>query len=49
MEKSQFVDIAILDETPVRRLKHIAINRNQILVEILDRKCVKWGLAFHYE
>jgi hypothetical protein len=49
MEKSQFVDIAILDETPVRRSKYTAINRNQILVEILDRKCVKWGLAFHYE
>jgi hypothetical protein len=49
MGKSQFVDIAILDETPVRRSKHTAINRNQILVEILDRKCVKWGLAFHYE
>ena len=46
MGKNQFVDIAILDETPVRRLKHITINRNQILVEILDRKCVKWGLAF---
>jgi hypothetical protein len=45
MEKSQFVDIAILDETPVRRSKHIAINRNQILVEILDRKCAKGGFS----
>jgi hypothetical protein len=45
MEKSQFVDIAILDETPVRRLKHIAINRNQILVKILDRKCAKGGFS----
>jgi hypothetical protein len=45
MEKSQFVDIAILDETPVRRLKHIAINRNQILVEILDRKYAKGGFC----
>jgi hypothetical protein len=45
MEKSQFVDIAILDETLVRRFKHIAINRNQILVEILDRKCAKGGFS----
>ena len=34
-----------LDKTPVRRLKHIAINRNQILVEILDRKCAKGGFS----
>jgi hypothetical protein len=45
MEKNQFVDIAILDETPVRRLKHIAINRNQILVEILDRNSAKGGFS----
>jgi hypothetical protein len=45
MGKSQFVDIAMLDETPVRRLKHTAINRNQILVEILDRKCAKGGFS----
>jgi hypothetical protein len=45
MEKSQFVDIAILDEIPVRRLKHIAINRNQILVEILDRECTTGGFS----
>jgi hypothetical protein len=46
MEKIQFVDIAILDETPVRRLKHIAINRNQILVKILDRNGPKGGFSF---
>lgn len=45
MEKSQFVDIAILDETLVRRLNRIVINRNQILVEILDRKCAKGGFS----
>jgi len=45
MEKNQFVDIAILDETPVIRLKHIAINRNQILVEILDRNSAKGGFS----
>jgi hypothetical protein len=45
MEKSQFVNIAILDETPVRRLKHIAINRNQILIEILDRTSPKEGFS----
>jgi hypothetical protein len=45
MEKSQFVDIAMLNETPVRRLKHIAINKNQILVEILDRRCAKGGFS----
>jgi hypothetical protein len=45
MEKNQFVDIAILDETPARRLKHIAINRNQILVEILDRNSAKGGFS----
>ena len=45
MEKSQFVDITILDETPVRRLKHIAIDRNQILVEILDRNSPEGGFS----
>jgi hypothetical protein len=45
MEKNQFVDIAILDETPVSRLKHIAINRNQTLVEILDRNSVMGGFS----
>jgi hypothetical protein len=43
MEKSQFADIAILDVTPVRRLKPIAINRNQILIEISDRNSPKEG------
>jgi hypothetical protein len=43
MEKSQFADIAILDVTPVRRLKPITINRNQILIEILDRNSPKEG------
>jgi hypothetical protein len=45
MEKSQFADIAILDVTPVRRLKPIAINRNQILIEILDRNSPKEGFS----
>jgi hypothetical protein len=48
MERNQFVDIAIL-KAPVRRLKHIAINRNQILVEILDRMVIREDLAYHYE
>jgi hypothetical protein len=45
MEKSQFADIAILDVTPVRRLKHIAIKRNQNLIEILDRNGPKGGFS----
>jgi hypothetical protein len=45
MEKSQFADIAILDVTPIRRLKSIAINRNQILIEILDRNSSKEGFS----
>ena len=45
MEESQFVDTAILDETPVRRLKHIAINRNQVLVKIFDRKYAMGGFS----
>ena len=33
------------DETPIKRLKHITINRYQILAEILDRKCAKGGFS----
>jgi hypothetical protein len=41
MEKNQFVDIAILVETPVRMMKHIGISRNQIL----DRNDPKGGFS----
>jgi hypothetical protein len=43
MEKGQFADIAILEETPVRRF--LWINRNQILIEILDRNNPKGGFS----
>ncbi|MDQ3838385.1 MAG: hypothetical protein M3297_03860 [Thermoproteota archaeon] len=45
MEKNQFVDLAILDEILVSGMKHIGINRNQVLVEILDRNSAKGGFS----
>jgi hypothetical protein len=44
MEEYRFVD-AILDETPGRRLMLITINRNQTLVEILNRNSSKGGFS----
>jgi hypothetical protein len=37
MEKNQFVALANVDEIPVRKLKHVEIDRNQILVEMFNK------------
>jgi hypothetical protein len=36
MEKNRFVELANVFEIPVRKMKHVRIDRNEILVEIVD-------------
>jgi hypothetical protein len=36
MEKTQFVELASVFEIPVRKMKYVRIDRNEILVGIVD-------------
>ena len=45
MNKNRFVDPANVDEIPVRKMKHVGIDGNEILVDIISRRNDTGGLA----